>query len=63
MLRALLLSIGLSVIATSAWADDVETCRDNKAEAAARLTACTAVNADDKVTGKPKAIGTSAIPC
>jgi tetratricopeptide (TPR) repeat protein len=55
MLRAFLLSIGLSVIATSAWADDVETCRDNKAEAAARLTACTAVTADDKVTGKPKA--------
>jgi tetratricopeptide (TPR) repeat protein len=55
MLRAFLLSIGLSLIATSAWADDVETCRDNKAEAAARLTACTAVTADDKVTGKPKA--------
>ena len=55
MLRAFLLSIGLSVLATSAWADDVETCRDNQAEAAARLTACNAVIADDKVTGKPKA--------
>src|SRR5262249_44536815 len=47
--------IGLSVLATSAWAGDVETCRDNQAEAAARLTACTAVVADDTVTGKPKA--------
>ena len=55
MLRAFLLSIGLSVLATSAWAGDVETCRDNQAEAAARLTACNAVIADDKVTGKPKA--------
>jgi tetratricopeptide (TPR) repeat protein len=55
MLRASLLSIGLSVLATCAWAGDVETCRDNQAEAAARLTACNAVIADDKVTGKPKA--------
>jgi tetratricopeptide (TPR) repeat protein len=56
MLRAFFLSIGLSVAATSAWAaTDLETCRDNQAEATARLTACNAVVADDKVTGKPKA--------
>lgn len=56
MLRACFLSVGLSLIVTSALAaTDVETCRDNQADAAARLTACTAVTADDKVTGKPKA--------
>ena len=56
MLRACLLSIGLSVIATSALAaTDIETCRDNQADAAARLTACNAAIADDKVIGKPKA--------
>jgi tetratricopeptide (TPR) repeat protein len=56
MLHAFFLSIGLSVIAGSAWAaTDLEICRDNQAEAAARLTACTAVVADDKVTGRPKA--------
>lgn len=58
MLRAFFLSIGLSVVAASAWAGDVETCRDNQAEATARLTACNAVIADDKVTGKPKAYAT-----
>ena len=58
MLRAFFLSIGLWVLATSARAGDVETCRDNQAEAAARLTACNAVIADDKVTGKPKAFAT-----
>ena len=52
MLRALFLPISLVLTATSALAaTDVETCRDNQAEAAARLTACTAVAADDKVTG------------
>lgn len=56
MLRAVVLSVSLSAMATSALAaTDVETCRDNQAEAAARLSACTAVAADDKVTGKPKA--------
>jgi hypothetical protein len=44
MLHAFFLSIGLSVVAGSAWAaTDLEICRDNQAEAAARLTACTAV--------------------
>ena len=57
MLRALFLPISLMLTATSALAaTDVETCRDNQAEAAARLTACNAVIADDKVTGKPKAV-------
>ena len=56
MLRAFFLSIGLWVIAGPAWAaTDLEICRDNQAEAAARLTACTAVVADDTVMGKPKA--------
>jgi tetratricopeptide (TPR) repeat protein len=56
MLRAFFLSVGLWVIATSALAaTDLETCRDNQADAAVRLTACTAVTADDKTTGKPKA--------
>ena len=37
MLRASLLTIGLRVVATPALAaSDVETCRDNQAEAAAR---------------------------
>src|SRR5438552_6139344 len=59
MLRALILSIGLFVVAMPALAaSDVETCRDNQAEAAVRLTACTAVTADEKVTGKPKAYAT-----
>ena len=56
MLRALFLSIGSFLLATSALAaTDIETCRDNQADAAARLTACNAAVADDKVTGKPKA--------
>ena len=55
MLRASLLSFGLLVGAWPAYAGDVETCRDAKAEAAARLAACNAVIADEAVTGKPKA--------
>jgi|GraSoiStandDraft_4_1057263.scaffolds.fasta_scaffold21904_3 tetratricopeptide (TPR) repeat protein len=55
MLRAIVLFVGLSVIAGSALAaTDLETCRDNQAEAAVRLAACTAAAADDKVTGRPK---------
>jgi tetratricopeptide (TPR) repeat protein len=55
MLRAIGLSLVLSVLAIPALAaTDLETCRDNKAEAAARLTACTAAAADDNVTGRPK---------
>jgi tetratricopeptide (TPR) repeat protein len=53
------LSLGLSVSAASACAaTEIETCRDNQAEATARLAACNAVIADDKVTGKPKAYAT-----
>lgn len=56
MLRALLLSFGFLLTALPARAaGDVETCRDTKAEAGARLAACNAVIADDNVTGKPKA--------
>lgn len=55
MLRALLLSFGLLVAALPTHAGDLDTCRDAKAEAPARLAACNAVIADDKVTGKPKA--------
>jgi tetratricopeptide (TPR) repeat protein len=56
MLRALFLSIASFLLATSALAaTDAETCRDNQTEATARLTACNAVVADDKVTGRPKA--------
>lgn len=56
MLRAFLLSVGVLAVAIPALAaTDVETCRDNQAEAAARLTACKAVSTDDNVTGKPKA--------
>jgi tetratricopeptide (TPR) repeat protein len=56
MLRAFLLSIVAVVAATPALAaTDIETCRDNQADAAARLTACNAAIADDKVTGRPKA--------
>jgi tetratricopeptide (TPR) repeat protein len=58
MLRALalFLAFGLSVFATPApAASNLETCRDGKAEAEARLAACTAAAADDRITGKPKA--------
>ena len=59
MLRAFFLSLGLSVIAASTCAaTEIETCRDNQTEATARLAACNAVIADDKVTGKPKAYAT-----
>src|SRR5205823_2195437 len=56
MMRGFLVSIVTLVVAGPALAAaDIETCRDNQAEAAARLTACNAAVADDKVTGKPKA--------
>jgi tetratricopeptide (TPR) repeat protein len=56
MLRACSLLIASLLVATSALAaTDVDTCRDNQADAAIRLTACNAVIADDKVTGRPKA--------
>ena len=59
MLRVSFLSVALSILATSALAaTEIETCRDNQAEAAVRLTACNAAVADAKVTGKPKAFAT-----
>jgi hypothetical protein len=35
-------------------AGDVDTCRDNGAEPAARLTACESVIADDTISGNPE---------
>ena len=55
MLRAFLSIASLLFASSALAATDVETCRDNQAEAAVRLTACNAVIADDKVTGRPKA--------
>jgi tetratricopeptide (TPR) repeat protein len=63
MLRALIASAVMLVAAslTPVMADDpaprndLDTCRDTQAEAGARLAACEAVIADDKITGKPKA--------
>jgi tetratricopeptide (TPR) repeat protein len=56
MIRGFLLSaVTLAVAGPALAATDIETCRDNQADAAARLTACNAAVADDKVTGKPKA--------
>ncbi|MBR1125873.1 caspase family protein [Bradyrhizobium lablabi] len=56
MLRACSLLIAPLFVATSALAaTEVETCRDNQADAAIRLTACNAVIADDKAAGRPKA--------
>ena len=56
MIRGFLLSVVTLAIAGPALAaTDIETCRDNQADAAARLTACNGAVADDKVTGKPKA--------
>ena len=55
MLRALLLGLVVLAVAGPALAaGDIETCRDNTAEAAARLAACESVIADDKITGTPE---------
>ena len=56
MLRALLIGIVTLVAAGPALAAaDVDTCRDQGADPEARLVACSAVTADDKVTGKSRA--------
>lgn len=56
MIRAFLSLIAVLVLAGSAHAaGDVETCRNNEAEATARLAACETVIADDKISGKSKA--------
>ncbi|OCK62251.1 caspase family protein [Bradyrhizobium sp. LMTR 3] len=56
MLRALLLGLVLLVAAGPARAaGDVETCRNNAAEPAARLAACESVIADEMITGTSRA--------
>ncbi|MEH2622292.1 tetratricopeptide (TPR) repeat protein [Bradyrhizobium sp. AZCC 1719] len=56
MLRHLLLGLVLLVAAGPARAaGDVETCRNNAAEPAARLAACESVIADEKITGTSRA--------
>jgi len=56
MLRALFLAVATLVAAGPALAaGDIDTCRKQEAEPAARLAACETVIADDKITGKPRA--------
>ncbi|CAN7455247.1 tetratricopeptide repeat protein [Bradyrhizobium sp. LjRoot220] len=56
MLRAILLAVVTLAAAVSARAaGDIDTCRNQQAEPAARLAACETVIADDKITGKPRA--------
>lgn len=56
MLRTLLIGIVTLAAAVPALAAaDIDTCRDLGADPDARLVACTAVTADDKVTGKSRA--------
>src|ERR1700730_4513374 len=56
MLRALFVAIvalvGMGPVLAAA---DIDTCRDPAAESEARLVACSAVTADDTITGKPRA--------
>jgi Flp pilus assembly protein TadD, contains TPR repeats len=55
MLRGLFLIVVALVAAGPARAaGDIDTCRDNGAEPAARQAACESVIADDKITGKSK---------
>ncbi len=54
--RALLLGLVVLAAAGSARAaGDIDTCRNNTAEPAARLTACESVIADEKITGPSRA--------
>ena len=56
MLRALFVAIvTLAGVGPVLAAADIDTCRDQAAEAEARLVACSAVTADDTITGKPRA--------
>jgi tetratricopeptide (TPR) repeat protein len=60
MLRGLFLSIAAAVFAGPALAaGDIDSCRDAAAEPAARLAACETVIADDKISGKSKAMAFS----
>jgi tetratricopeptide (TPR) repeat protein len=55
MLRALFVAIVTLVgIGPVLAAADIDTCRDPAAEPEARLVACSAVTADDTITGKPR---------
>lgn len=56
MLRALLLGlVMLAATGAARAAGDIETCRNNSAEPAARLAACESVIADEKITGPSRA--------
>src|SRR5882672_6430650 len=56
MLRVFFLVLVTLVAAGPARAaGDIDTCRKQEAEPAARLAACETVIADDKITGKPRA--------
>ena len=56
MLRALFVAIvTLAGVGPLLAAADIDTCRDAAAEPEARLVACSAVTADDTITGKPRA--------
>ena len=56
MLRAFLLAfVTLFAAGPARAAGDIDTCRKQDAEPAARLAACETVIADDKITGKPRA--------
>jgi tetratricopeptide (TPR) repeat protein len=60
MLRGLFLSIAAAVFVGPALAaGDIDSCRDAAAEPAARLAACETVIADDKISGKSKAMAFS----
>jgi tetratricopeptide (TPR) repeat protein len=55
MLRGLFpIVVALVTAGPALAAGDIDTCRDSGAEPAARLAACEAVIADDKITGKPR---------
>ena len=55
MLRGLfLIAVALVAAGPARAAGDIDTCRDNGAEPAARQAACESVIADDKITGKSK---------
>jgi tetratricopeptide (TPR) repeat protein len=57
MLRALLLGfVMLAATGPARAAGEIDTCRNNTTEPAARLAACESVIADDKITGSSRAV-------
>src|SRR5260221_9433841 len=56
MLRGLFLIVVALVAAGPALAGEIDTCRDPGAEPVIRQAACESVIADDKISGKPKAV-------